>query len=119
MENKYTDLSNLDTYKVLKNKLTLSDVLILNWIKVNIEADNLTRVDLYGKKYYSIQGKLIFKEIGDCGVRSSDTAMKRLKNLPSEIVDVVNGEFPNKDFGYSRIAVKLGKKFYDLYKGEE
>ena len=45
--------------------------------------------------------------------------MRKLRNIPSGIIDIVNGEFPNKDAGYSRIAVRLGKKFYELYKGEE
>ena len=50
---RYEDLSKYDVYTVLREKLSLSEMLVLNWVATNLEEGNQEKIEAYGKDYYA------------------------------------------------------------------
>lgn len=109
------NLNKYDVFEVLKNKLTLEDVLILNWFEKNIKSGRLNKqLGTSGSYYYICTAAIIKNEIPDIAC-VPDNVLRKCKSLADKgYLDIINGKWMDNNFGYCRTAYRLTKKYKHL-----
>ena len=119
---RYEDLSKYDVYTVLQEKLSLSEMLVLNWVATNLEEGNQEKIEVYGKDYYIINLVAIHKEINEFKQLTAvvDRYTIYLKKLAEKgYISIARGTYMSGKYGYCKLAVRMENKYKKiLNKGE-
>lgn len=111
------ELNRYDVYTILKERLSLEDILILDWLETNIESKRCNiQIGKDGKNYHIVPVNIITAECNDIKCMP-DNVLRRLKNLDkSGFVNIQMGRWTDNKFGYTRTAFRLTRKYQNLLK---
>lgn len=107
-------------HEVLSMNLDLEYLTMLEWLITNIKSGRLNSVvGTDNKNYYIINMPAMLAEEPDLKFQH-DAYLRKFKVLETKgLCKVQAGKWNDSNFGYSRTAVRLTKKYYTLLKNEE
>ena len=111
------DLNKFDVYKILNDELTKDYVIFLNYLIDGVGNNEFNQLKFEDKLTYNVINIPNFVKATSEIVITSDNMLRKAKVLETKgYIKIKMGKFNDSKCGYTRTAIAINKKAYELLK---